>query len=86
MLSQVRKQPAAVVKLQSLLTKLGSMLDIPLMRLTQAQLPEASSTSHKLSSWLMAFSARLLQVWQVSLLLQAPFAMFGYDMICPYTW
>ncbi|KAK9792689.1 hypothetical protein WJX73_001305 [Symbiochloris irregularis] len=60
--ADVWKNPAWVVRLRSLLAKVSSLLEIPLLRMCQAQLPEASASCHTLSTSLLDFANHLLQV------------------------
>jgi len=59
---QIRKQPATVGKLSSLFDKARSMLELPLMRLSQAKSGHLEKVSLFYSDALLVFARRVLQV------------------------
>ena len=58
----IKKDPSLVTKLRATFLKLASALDLPLMRVNQANSPDLVSVSQYYSSELVAYVRVVLQV------------------------
>lgn len=62
MQEMIRKDPASVLMLRSTFFKLASILDLPLVRINQAQSPDLFSVSEYYSTELVAYVRKVLEV------------------------
>eukprot|EP01027_Heterolobosea_sp_BB2_P007140 GEZU01010652.1.p1 GENE.GEZU01010652.1~~GEZU01010652.1.p1 ORF type:complete len:835 (-),score=235.13 GEZU01010652.1:84-2588(-) len=62
MQAKIKEQPALVIKIRSTFLKLASMLELPLVRITQANSPDLVSVSEYYSGELVAFVRKTLEV------------------------
>ena len=58
----IRRDPSLVIKLRATFLKLASALDLPLMRINQANSPDLVSVSKYYSGELVAYVRKVLQV------------------------
>ncbi|KAJ1461470.1 WASH complex, subunit strumpellin [Pelagophyceae sp. CCMP2097] len=60
--ARVRAEPSTAVLLRALFLKLASILDVPLIRISQCNSADAASVAHYYSAELVAFARRVLDV------------------------
>lgn len=58
----VKRDPVTVIKLRAMFLKLASILDLPLVRILQAESPDAVSVAQYYSGELVEFARKVLQV------------------------
>lgn len=62
MQTRVRRDPSSVTLLRAVFLKLSSVLDVPLVRITQASSPDAVSVAQYYSAELVSLVRHILQV------------------------
>ena len=65
----IKNDPSLVIKLRATFLKLASALDLPLLRINQANSPDLVSVSKYYSGELVAYVRKVLQVWESLILL-----------------